>query len=180
MIEQIARDLCAANPCWSVCLLRYFNPIGAHPGGLLGEDPKGIPNNLLPYIAKVAAGALPELSVYGDDYPTPDGTGVRDYLHVCDLSRGHLDALRHVRENSGALAVNLGTGKGYSVLEVLAAFEKACGKKVPYKTVPRRPGDIATCYADPALAKNILGWEATRSLDEMCADTWNFIVSNQF
>ena len=174
MVEDILRDLCASDGEWSACLLRYFNPIGAHKSGLLGEDPNGIPNNLLPYIARVAAGKLKRLSVFGDDYDTPDGTGVRDYLHVVDLAIGHLKALDFARSHKGAEAINLGTGQGYSVLEVVKAFEKASGVKVPYQMAPRRPGDIATCYADPTKAKKLLGWQATRELEEMCADTWNF------
>ncbi|HHY51856.1 MAG TPA: UDP-glucose 4-epimerase GalE [Clostridiales bacterium] len=179
MVEDILRDLCASDPEWSACLLRYFNPIGAHKSGLLGEDPNGIPNNLLPYIAKVAVGQLERLNVFGNDYDTPDGTGVRDYLHVVDLAIGHLKALDYVRTHKGAEAINLGTGRGYSVLEVVKAFEKASGVTIPYRIAPRRPGDIATCYADPSKAKKLLGWEATRSLEEMCADAWNFTRRQQ-
>ncbi len=178
MIEQILRDLCVADPEWSIALLRYFNPIGAHKSGLIGEDPNGIPNNLLPYVAQVASGKLACLGVFGNDYPTPDGTGVRDYIHVVDLALGHLKALARVRATVGADAYNLGTGNGYSVLEVVKAFEKACGKSVKYEIKPRRAGDIAACYANPKKAKELLGWEATRGIEEMCADTWNFTVNN--
>ena len=176
MIEGILRDLHVADDSWSVALLRYFNPIGAHKSGLIGEDPNGIPNNLLPYIARVAAGQLECLSVFGSDYPTVDGTGVRDYIHVVDLAKGHLKALAKVRKDTGVDAYNLGTGHGYSVLQMVAAFEKASGRKVNYKLTDRRPGDIAECYADPTKAKEILGWEATMGIDEMCADSWNFTV----
>ena len=178
MIEQILTDLYRADPEWSVALLRYFNPIGAHKSGLLGEDPNGIPNNLLPYISQVATGKLKELSVFGDDYDTPDGTGVRDYIHVVDLAQGHLAALDYIAGHTGVEAINLGTGKGYSVLDVLHAFEEACGKKLPYRIAPRRPGDIATCYADPSKAKQLLNWEAKRTLADMCADGWNFSKNN--
>ena len=174
-IEQILRDVAFADDSWSIALLRYFNPIGAHESGLIGENPNGIPNNLMPYIARVAAGQLPCLSVYGDDYPTPDGTGVRDYIHVCDLANGHLKALEKLESIHGAEAYNLGTGKGSSVLEVVHAFEKASGRKVNYKIAPRRPGDIAECYADASKAKRELGWEAKRTLDDMCRDSWHFI-----
>ncbi len=173
-IEQILTDLWKADNRWSVALLRYFNPIGAHPSGLLGEDPNGIPNNLLPYIAQVATGKLSQLSVYGDDYDTPDGTGVRDYIHVVDLAVGHLKALDYLEGRTGVEAINLGTGVGYSVLEVLHAFEKACGHPIPYRIAPRRPGDIATSYADASRAKELLGWVAQHSLEQMCADSWNF------
>ena len=155
-------------------LLRYFNPIGAHKSGLIGEDPRGIPNNLMPYITQVAIGRREKLSVYGNDYPTHDGTGVRDYIHVVDLAKGHLKALAKVRKDTGVDAYNLGTGHGYSVLQMVAAFEKASGRKVPYKIAPRRAGDIAECYADPTKAREVLGWEATMGIDEMCADSWNF------
>ena len=178
MIEQILTDLYRADPEWSVALLRYFNPIGAHKSGLLGEDPNGIPNNLLPYISQVATGKLKELSVFGNDYDTPDGTGVRDYIHVVDLAQGHLAALDYIAGHTGVEAINLGTGKGYSVLDVLHAFEEACGKKLPYRIAPRRPGDIATCYADPSKAKQLLNWEAKRTLADMCADGWNFSKNN--
>ena len=174
-IEQILRDVAFADDSWSIALLRYFNPIGAHKSGLIGENPNGIPNNLMPYIARVAAGQLECLSVYGNDYPTPDGTGVRDYIHVCDLANGHLKALEKLDSIRGAEAYNLGTGKGCSVLEVVAAFEKASGRKVNYKIAPRRPGDIAECYADASKAKRELGWEAKLGLDDMCRDSWHFI-----
>ena len=178
MIEQILRDVCVSDPDWSVSLLRYFNPIGAHKSGLIGEDPNGIPNNLLPYICQVAVGKLEKLGIFGDDYDTPDGTGVRDYIHVVDLAKGHLCALKYVLENKGADAVNLGTGKGSSVYDVLHSFEKACGKKLPYAVKPRRAGDIATCYADTKKAKEVFGWTAQFGLDEMTADSWNFIKNN--
>ncbi len=178
MIEQILRDIYIADNEWSIALLRYFNPIGAHPSGLIGEDPNGIPNNLVPYIAQVAVGKLECLGVFGNDYPTHDGTGVRDYIHVVDLALGHLKALDKVRRDKGADAYNLGTGKGYSVLDVVKAYEKACGKPVKYQIKPRRPGDIAECYANPKKAKEILGWEATRGIDEMCRDSWNFTLKN--
>ena len=178
MIEQILRDIYTADKEWSIALLRYFNPIGAHPSGLIGEDPNGIPNNLVPYIAQVAVGKLECLGVFGNDYPTHDGTGVRDYIHVVDLALGHLKALDKVRRDKGVDAYNLGTGKGYSVLDVVKAYEKACGKPVKYQIKPRRPGDIAECYANPKKAKEILGWEATRGIDEMCRDSWNFTLKN--
>ncbi len=178
MIEGILRDLYVSDNEWSVALLRYFNPIGAHESGLIGEDPNGIPNNLMPYIARVAAGKLPQLSVFGDDYPTPDGTGVRDYIHVVDLSIGHLKALEWVAKENGVDAFNLGTGNGYSVLEVVKAFEKASGRPVNHKIVGRRPGDIPMCYANPAKAKEILGWEATKGIEEMCLDSWRFVEKN--
>jgi UDP-glucose 4-epimerase len=177
MIEEILRDVAKANSGWCVALLRYFNPVGAHASGMIGEDPNGIPNNLVPYIAQVAAGKLDELPVYGDDYPTPDGTGVRDYIHVVDLAGGHLAALAALgalRDNAGVLTVNLGTGRGYSVLEMVRAFAAASGKPVPHRVVARRPGDIALCYADPALARTLLGWQARHDLDAMCADTWRW------
>ena len=175
MIEQILTDLCRANSAWSAVLLRYFNPIGAHESGLLGEDPQGVPNNLMPYICKVASGALEKLSVYGADYPTPDGTGVRDYIHVEDLAEGHLRALEYMQAHAGVAAFNLGTGKGYSVLEVVHAFEQASGKRVPYVVTDRRPGDVAACYADPTLAERELHWRAQYGIDKMCADSWNFV-----
>lgn len=178
MIEQILRDAARADEKMSAVLLRYFNPIGAHKSGLIGEDPNGIPNNLLPYVAQVAAGKLEKLSVYGDDYETPDGTGVRDYIHVVDLAKGHLCALKYALSHPGAEAFNLGTGKGTSVLEVVAAFEKASGKQVPYVIAPRRPGDIASCYADTSKAEKILGWTAEYDIDIMCADSWNFTSKN--
>ena len=178
MIEQILRDIYTADNEWSIALLRYFNPIGAHKSGLIGEDPNGIPNNLMPYIAQVAIGKLECLGVFGNDYPTHDGTGVRDYIHVVDLSLGHLKALAKIRKDKGVDAYNLGTGKGYSVLDVVAAFEKASGKKVKYQIKPRRPGDIAECYANPEKAKKILGWEAIYGIEEMCRDSWNFTQKN--
>lgn len=174
MIEDMLRDLCHADKEWSVVLLRYFNPIGAHESGLIGENPNGIPNNLMPYIVKVAAGELPCLSIYGDDYPTPDGTCVRDYIHVYDLATGHLKALEYLGRLQGAVAINLGTGKGYSVLEVVRTFEQATGRRVNHKMAPRREGDIAACYADASKAKELLHWEAVKTLDEMCRDSWNF------
>lgn len=179
-IEQVLQDIYRSDPTWNMVILRYFNPVGAHKSGLIGEEPQGIPNNLMPYIARVAAGILPELSVFGNDYPTPDGTGVRDYIHVVDLAKGHLYALEKLeRESHGLLVYNLGTGKGYSVLDMVKAFEKATGKKVPYKVVKRRQGDIATCYADPTKAKQELGWVAEKSLEEMCKDSWNYIVKSK-
>ncbi len=178
MIEEILRDLHRAEPAWNIALLRYFNPVGAHPSGRIGEDPNGIPNNLLPYLSQLAVGKLPELRVFGDDYPTPDGTGVRDYLHVVDLAVGHLKALEKLRTNPGAEVWNLGTGRGYSVLEMAAAFERAAGRRIPYRVVDRRPGDIAVCYADPAKAAAELGWTASRGLEEMVADTWRWQAAN--
>lgn len=178
MIEDIFRDLYTADQDWSIALLRYFNPIGAHESGLIGEDPNGIPNNLMPFIAKVAVGKLEILSVFGDDYDTHDGTGVRDYIHVVDLSIGHLKALERVINTKGVDAYNLGTGTGYSVLDVVHAFEKASGQKVNYQIAPRRPGDIAVCYADPKKAKESLNWEAEKGIQEMCLDSWNFINNN--
>ena len=174
MIEQMLRDIAVADPEWHICLLRYFNPIGAHESGLIGEDPNGIPNNLLPYVAQVAAGKLPCLTVFGNDYDTPDGTGVRDYIHVVDLALGHLAALNYVEDHAGAVAVNLGTGQGTSVLEIVHAFERASGRPVPYRIAKRRPGDIASCYADTSKAAKLLNWHATRNIDDMCRDTWNF------
>lgn len=178
MLEQILLDLHVADPEWNVILLRYFNPIGAHKSGLIGEDPKGIPNNLVPYIAQVAVGKLEKLGVFGDDYDTPDGTGVRDYIHVVDLAIGHVKAIKKIEEKDGVHIYNLGTGKGYSVLDVLHAFEKACGKELPYAVKPRRPGDIATCYADPAKAYRELGWKAERGIEEMCEDSWRWQSHN--
>jgi len=178
MIEEILRDLRAAEPEWQIALLRYFNPVGAHESGQIGEDPNDIPNNLFPYIAQVAVGKLKELPVFGNDYATPDGTGVRDYIHVVDLSRGHLQALEKLRSKPGLVTYNLGTGRGYSVLEAIAAFSKACGKPIPHKIVGRRPGDVASCYADPSLARRELGWEAAKGLEEMCADTWRWQRNN--
>lgn len=174
MIEDILRDVATTDSGCRVALLRYFNPVGAHSSGLIGEDPNGIPNNLMPYIAQVAAGKLKELPVYGNDYPTPDGTGVRDYIHVVDLARGHLAALNALRLRPGVLTVNLGTGRGYSVLEMVQAFAAASGKPVPFRIVGRRPGDVAQCYADPALAREVLGWNAQLGVDAMCADTWRW------
>jgi UDP-glucose 4-epimerase len=178
MIEQILKDLHVTDPSYNIALLRYFNPVGAHPSGRIGEDPHGIPNNLVPYIAQVAGGRQAELSVYGDDYPTNDGTGVRDYIHVMDLASGHVKALEKLAENPGVVTYNLGTGRGYSVLEMVKAFEKASGRKVPFKVVGRRPGDIACCYADPAKAEKELSWMADRSIDEMCLDTWRWQSGN--
>jgi UDP-glucose 4-epimerase len=174
MIEEVLRDVAVADAGWRIALLRYFNPVGAHASGTIGEDPNGIPNNLMPFVAQVAAGKLVQLSVFGDDYPTPDGTGVRDYIHVVDLALGHLAALRALERQPGVLTVNLGTGRGYSVLEMVRAFEKASGRPVPYRVVARRPGDIATCYADPTLAAEVLGWRAERDIDAMCADAWRW------
>ena len=178
MIEEILRDLHAAEDGWNVALLRYFNPVGAHPSGRIGEDPNGIPNNLVPYIAQVAAGKLPELNVFGNDYPTPDGTGVRDYLHVVDLAGGHVRALEKLASHPGVVTYNLGTGRGHSVLEVVSAFEKACGKKIPYRVVARRPGDIAASYADASRAERELRWSAQKGLQEMCTDVWRWQSSN--
>ena len=178
MMEQIMTDVQAADPEWNVVLLRYFNPVGAHESGRIGEDPKGIPNNLLPYVAQVAIGKLECLGVFGNDYDTPDGTGVRDYIHVVDLARGHVKAIEKFKENKGVLIYNLGTGNGYSVLQVIEAFGKACGKKIPYEIKPRRAGDIATCYCDPSKAKRELGWEAEYGIDEMCADSWKWQTQN--
>lgn len=178
MIEDILRDLHRSDPAWNIALLRYFNPVGAHPSGQIGEDPKGIPNNLVPYIAQVAVGKLPHLRVFGDDYPTPDGTGVRDYIHVIDLALGHLAALEKLNSTPGLVTYNLGTGRGYSVFEVLHAFEKACGKTLPYRVIERRPGDIAACYADPALARQEMGWQAMRGIGQMCADVWRWQSQN--
>ncbi len=178
MIEQILKDVYVADNEWSIALLRYFNPIGAHKSGLLGENPNGIPNNLFPYIAQVATGKLKCLGVFGNDYDTPDGTGVRDYIHVVDLARGHLNALQYVLDNKGVEAINLGTGKGSSVLDVLHAFERACGKTLPYEIKPRREGDIDTCYADTTKAKELLHWEAEYDIDDMARDGWNFTKNN--
>ncbi len=178
MIENILRDLAVPDPEWSIALLRYFNPIGAHESGLIGEDPNGIPNNLMPYVAQVAAGKLEILSVFGDDYPTHDGTGVRDYIHVVDLARGHIKAVERVMKTPGVDAYNLGTGHGYSVLDMVKAFSEVNGVTVRYKIAPRRPGDIAECYADPKKAKELLGWEAEFGLEKMCRDAWKFMVEN--
>ena len=175
-IEQILKDLYESDNTWDVAILRYFNPVGAHETGLIGEEPKGIPNNLMPYVVRVAAGILPELSVFGDDYNTPDGTGVRDYIHVVDLAKGHLKALKKLeKEKQGLFIYNLGTGTGYSVLDMVNAFEKSTGKTVKYKITPRRPGDIATCYSNPEKAKNELNWQAEKTLEDMCKDSWNYI-----
>jgi UDP-glucose 4-epimerase len=178
MMEQILTDVQFANTDWNVALLRYFNPVGAHESGDIGEDPDGIPNNLLPFISQVAVGRLDNLSVFGGDYPTRDGTGVRDYIHVVDLAVGHLRALDKLAEKPGRLVYNLGTGSGTSVLEMISAFEKACGKEIPYEIVDRRPGDIAECYADPSLAERELNWKATRDIEEMCVDTWRWQSQN--
>ena len=178
MIEDMLRDMARADSGWRIALLRYFNPVGAHASGLIGEDPNGIPNNLMPFVAQVAVGKLERLSVFGSDYPTPDGTGVRDYIHVVDLARGHLAALASLERDGGLLTVNLGTGRGYSVLEMVAAFERASGRAVPYRIVARREGDIAVCYADPALAEQRLGWRAERDLATMCADAWRWQQQN--
>ena len=178
MQEQILTDIHTADPEWNVILLRYFNPIGAHKSGLIGEDPKGIPNNLLPYVAQVAIGKLPQVNVFGNDYDTPDGTGVRDYIHVVDLARGHVKAVERLAKNDGVFICNLGTGKGYSVLDVIHAFEKACGHKLKYEIKPRRDGDIATCYCNPEKAEKELGWKAEYTLDDMCADSWRWQTMN--
>lgn len=178
MLEQVLTDIQTSDPEWNVILLRYFNPIGAHKSGLIGEDPKGIPNNLLPYVAQVAIGKLPFVGVFGDDYDTRDGTGVRDYIHVVDLAKGHVKAIRKLADNSGVSIYNLGTGHGYSVFEIIRAFEKACGKELPYKVTPRRPGDIAACYADCGKAQKELGWSAQYDIDEMCADAWRWQTAN--
>lgn len=176
MIEQILRDLVQADPEWNITLLRYFNPVGAHESGLIGEDPQGLPNNLLPYVSQVAVGKLDKLRIFGDDYDTPDGTGVRDYIHVVDLARGHLAALNHLQR--GVATYNLGTGRGVSVLEIVKAFEKACGKEIPYEVVPRRPGDVASCYADCSKANRELEWQAEKSLEDACADAWRWQSQN--
>lgn len=178
MIENILQDIFVADNEWSIALLRYFNPIGAHKSGLIGEDPNGIPNNLMPYIAQVAAGKLEVLSVFGDDYDTKDGTGVRDYIHVVDLAQGHIKAVKKVLGGSGVDAYNLGTGIGYSVLDMVHAFETANNVKVNYKIAPRRPGDIAVCFADPKKAKELLGWQAQFGIEDMCRDSWNFVKQN--
>ena len=178
MIEDMLRDIYKADPSFNIALLRYFNPIGAHKSGTIGEDPNGIPNNLMPYITQVAIGKLKQLSVFGNDYPTPDGTGVRDYIHVVDLAHGHILALKKLETNSGLVTYNLGTGKGYSVLDMVKAFEKASGRKVPYVIAPRRPGDVPECYADPAKAKAELGFECKYGLEEMCQDSWRWQSQN--
>jgi UDP-glucose 4-epimerase len=174
MIEEILRDLHTSDPHWNIALLRYFNPVGAHKSGLIGEDPNDIPNNLMPFISQVAIGKLPRLKVFGNDYPTRDGTGVRDYIHVVDLAVGHIHALKKLEQNPGVVTYNLGTGRGYSVLEMVRAFEKASGRKVPYRIAQRRSGDIASCYADPARAESELGWKAVRGIDDMCMDSWKW------
>jgi UDP-glucose 4-epimerase len=178
MLEDILHDLQISDPAWDIAILRYFNPIGAHPSGLIGEDPNGIPNNLLPYIAQVAIGKLPYVSVFGADYPTPDGTGVRDFIHVADLAHGHLKALEKLHSHPGVVTYNLGTGAGYSVFQVITAFEKACGKKIPHRIAPRRPGDAATSFADPSLARSELHWSADLGIDEMCVDIWRWQSHN--
>jgi len=178
MIEEMLRDLYRSDEAWKIVLLRYFNPVGAHPSGLIGESPNDIPNNLMPYISQTAVGKREMLQVFGGDYPTPDGTGVRDYIHVMDLAEGHLKALQKLENFDRVMTINLGTGQGYSVLEMVKAFEEASGKKVPYQIVSRRPGDIATCYADPGYAKKVLDWEAKRGIEEMCADAWRWQSQN--
>jgi UDP-glucose 4-epimerase len=178
VIEDMLAAQCVAQPAWKAAVLRYFNPVGAHPSGLIGEDPAGIPNNLMPYIAQVALGQRPHLQVFGNDYPTPDGTGVRDYIHVGDLAEGHVAALQALLGQGDSLTVNLGTGQGYSVLEVVRAFEAASGRPVPCRVSPRRAGDVAQCYADPSLALRTLGWQAKRTLEEMCADAWRWQSRN--
>lgn len=179
-IEQILKDLYVSDNAWDICILRYFNPVGAHKSGLIGEEPQGIPNNLMPYVVRVASGKLKQLSIFGNDYDTPDGTGVRDYIHVVDLAKGHLKALEKIeKEGKGLYIYNLGTGTGYSVLDMVKVFEKVTGKKVAYQFAPRREGDIATCYANPQKAREELGWEATKTLDDMCLDSWNYIVRQE-
>lgn len=177
-IEQILKDIYISDNTWDICILRYFNPVGAHKSGLIGEEPQGIPNNLMPYIVRVVNGQLKELSIFGNDYDTPDGTGVRDYIHVVDVAKGHIKALDKIdQEEKGLFIYNLGTGVGYSVFDMVKAFEKATGKKVPYKIVPRRAGDIASCYADPQKAKEELDWEAIETLEDICRDSWNYIIN---
>lgn len=178
--ENILQDISSADSTWRIACLRYFNPVGAHPSGVIGEDPRNIPNNLMPFISQIAGGVRKKLSVFGSDYPTSDGTGVRDYIHVIDLSKGHSAALNYLADSADGqfIAINLGTGKGTSVLEMVDAFEKASGQKIPYEVVARRPGDVASCYADAALAKEILGWEAKLSIEDMCADTWRWQSMN--
>jgi UDP-glucose 4-epimerase len=178
MVEFVLNDLALADPSWAIGILRYFNPVGAHESGLIGEDPSGIPNNLMPFVAQVAVGKLKEVAVFGDDYSTKDGTGVRDYIHVVDLAKGHLAALAQVFKKDGAFTVNLGTGNGYSVKDMILAFEKASGRAVPFKVVARRPGDIAECYADPAYAKSLLGWQAEKGIEQMCVDGWRWQSMN--
>lgn len=178
VIEDMLEAVRRAQPAWRIGVLRYFNPVGAHPSGLIGEDPSGVPNNLMPYVTQVAVGLRPHLSVFGSDYPTPDGTGVRDYIHVQDLAAGHVAAIRALLARPESFTVNLGTGRGYSVLEVVRAFEQASGRPVPYRLVDRRPGDVAQCYADPSLARKLLGWEARHSLQDMCVDAWRWQSAN--
>ncbi len=178
MIEDILRDTAQADPQWRIALLRYFNPVGAHESGLIGEDPRGTPNNLVPYVAQVAMGILPQLSIYGGDYPTPDGTGIRDYIHVVDLAKGHLAALRTLAGRPNVLTMNLGTGRGCSVLEMVNAFSEVSGRRIDYRIVGRRPGDVAQCYADSSLAFAIMGWRASRTVKEMCADAWRWQKTN--
>jgi UDP-glucose 4-epimerase len=178
MGEEILRELGRCDPTWRFACLRYFNPVGAHPSGLIGEDPQGIPNNLMPYVAQVAVGQRPHLNVFGNDYDTPDGTGVRDYIHVCDLAEGHVAALRYLFDRQQSLTVNLGTGQGYSVLELAQAYGRASGREIPVVFAPRRAGDVAACYADPQRAFETMGWKATRGLDEMCVDSWRWQSHN--
>ena len=178
MGETILRDLQAADPAWHVATLRYFNPVGAHESGRIGEDPRGVPNNLMPYVAQVAAGRRAMLNVFGADYDTPDGTGVRDYIHVCDLAEGHVSALRHLVDRQRSFTCNLGTGRGHSVLEVLRAYEAASARRIAYQIGPRRAGDVAACYADSTLAQQLLGWSARRGLAQMCADSWRWQSNN--
>ncbi len=178
VIEEMLRDLHRSDPAWRIAILRYFNPVGSHPSGRIGEDPQGVPNNLLPYVAQVAIGRQAQVNVWGNDYSTPDGTGVRDYIHVVDLAQGHLRALERLADHAECEAINLGTGTGYSVLEMVQAFGAACGRELPYRIAPRREGDIAACYADPAKASSLLGWRATRTLQDMCADAWRWQQSN--
>ena len=179
MIEEILADLHKSDHDWRIARLRYFNPVGAHESGLIGEDPLGIPNNLMPFVAQVACARQPHLNVWGNDYDTPDGTGVRDYIHVLDLAEGHVAAQRYLEQHCEMITVNLGTGRGYSVLEMIKAFEHACGQKIPYRIAPRRPGDIAQCFADPSRAWELLGWRATRQLDQMCKDAWHWQSSEK-
>ena len=178
MIEELLEDVYAADKSWHIAILRYFNPVGAHKSGLIGEDPNGIPNNLMPYISQVATGKLKQLNIFGNDYNTPDGTGIRDYIHVVDLAKGHIKALQEMKKNSQVIKVNLGTGNGYSVLEMVTAFEKASGKEIPYQITDRRLGDIASCYADPSYAEEILGWKAECDLNAMCEDVWRWQNNN--
>ena len=178
MIEEILIDIHHADPVWNIAILRYFNPVGAHPSGLIGEDPQGIPNNLMPFVSQVASGKLDKLSVFGNDYPTKDGTGVRDYIHVVDLAQGHLAAMNKLAQKPGVIIYNLGTGQGYSVFELVKAFEKASGKNIPFQITPRRPGDIAVCFADPTKAKKELNWKALKNLNDMCVDTWRWQSQN--